>query len=59
MYDDQGHYLRNIAVSNLTLHTGYLPVGDHMESLTHGSYLQGAGKIDHTVDSIVSSPLLI
>ncbi|CAG9784806.1 unnamed protein product [Diatraea saccharalis] len=54
LYDQDGYYLRDFPIVNLTLRTGWLAVDDNIDYITQGSFRQACGKADYIVDPDMS-----
>ncbi|KAJ8731724.1 hypothetical protein PYW08_014454 [Mythimna loreyi] len=50
MYDQEGNYLKQFPIVNLTLRTGYLAVDNNIDYITQGSFRQGSANIDYIAD---------
>ncbi|CAH0729040.1 unnamed protein product, partial [Brenthis ino] len=48
MYDENGIYLKETKIVNLTLRTGYLD--ENLEYITHGVFRQPSAKFDYVID---------
>ncbi|CAB3242848.1 unnamed protein product [Arctia plantaginis] len=54
LHDEEGHYLRQFPIMNLTMRTGFLAVDNNIDYLTQGSFRQGSAKIDYIADPEVT-----
>ncbi|RVE43837.1 hypothetical protein evm_011505 [Chilo suppressalis] len=50
LYDNHGKILRTLAVVDMTLHTGALPLNNTLEGLTQGSFRQPCASTDKAID---------
>ncbi|KAJ8733049.1 hypothetical protein PYW07_015648 [Mythimna separata] len=50
MYDQDGHFLKQFPIVNLTLRTGFLAVDNNIDYITQGSFRQGSANIDYIAD---------
>ncbi|KAL0840028.1 hypothetical protein ABMA28_015353 [Loxostege sticticalis] len=50
MYNAQGHYLRSVPLTNITLRTGYLAIDNNLDYITQGVFRQAGGRFDNLVD---------
>ncbi|XP_048478805.1 peroxidase-like [Plutella xylostella] len=54
LMEENGKVVGEYPMVNLTLRTGYLALGRHMEQITQGSFRQPGAKADHLIDPDVT-----
>lgn len=47
LYDQDGYYLKEVPIVNLTLRTGFFAVDNNMDYVTQGTFRQGSAKPDY------------
>ncbi|XP_063621662.1 peroxidase-like [Cydia splendana] len=58
MYDEAGHYLKQMPIVNLTLRTGSLVLDNNLDGMTQGCFRQPSGKLDYTIDPDIGELIL-